>query len=1161
MVKSWKRGLAIGVSAIMAFPAAALAADQPIHSEEVKVFQKAAKSASITAGEKERKLEAYKANKEMNRLADAQTLVIKYKKPIAKSIHKKAGVKLVRSLPQLGYDVVYIPKKAKASDVLKVYRKQKEVVSITPSIKYKQFAAVKGDPKKSKMYHLPMLNVDKALPQAGKHQVTVAVVDGGVDYKHPDLKGQLLPPYNAADPARTPVRDLHGTHVAGIIGAKADNGIGGHGVNPKAKILPVDVFNGDLAANDFTIAEGILYAISKKANVINLSLGGPASSPVVAEAIEKAIDAGIVVVAAAGNERTDTYSYPAAYPGVISVGNINRHKKLSDSSNYGASVDVVAPGEDIYNTGYEQGKGSTFSLLTGTSMASPMVAGAASLLKSKYPNLTSYDVENILERTATDLGPKGYDLTFANGLVNPLNALKFDPKKLPKKPVYTGDELIKSAKALTKEKNTLQGSIKSPGEMHWYKIPLNEKEHVQTVLSASQSYDYGMEFYFIPEGAEAEEGTLMEWDKGRAGKQEGYLYTAEEKGTLVIGIKDVNGSYDASGKSSYTFKADKYTDLKADQATQENPVNITSLPFIKEDFTVFSEEEGTPDYDYFTLSVDQPKVLSISLSDLPGVNTSISVSMSADGEEVVSADDNGLNDGEVLSFKAVPGVKYEVAVTNEVISEDMSMDSILSLLGMGEDAMELSSYDSSAYPYQLKVEEKQLPEDEDGLPFTEDLEASLQEGDIDPQEYADEKAAEKIDHTLEEESAEEELEEEDMTKDILAHALPYTLGNDKQGYFQVEGDEDYYKFTPSADGIYDIQVKKGSSMTPTASILEYDKESESLIPIIEEADTISAILGELLGMQQNATNAALNAGKTYILKLENSSYDLSADPYTIQTAKVADLPKEIDEDENNPEQALSIKQGKSYHNFFIRPGDTDHYYFKNGAGTDIYRLMIRSPKPTAEQAKVPYNLRTPIVFSGQLIEDTNGDKVLDEEEKLKAVPFGPNLMEMSFDTKVDLSFKAKKNAGYFLMVSPFTSMSPNVQPYEVKLAKMFGNVKDGDGKVVQHVPAKPISLKKMRGGLGINGYMNAEVPFGDVDHFVLNVAKDKQYAMNLQMEQGLDGKIEIYNAKGKLVQSFDQYGSGDEELAVLHLKKGRYFIEISETQGRASAQPYQLTIK
>ena len=121
------------------------------------------------------------------------------------------------------------------------YQKLGHVVSVTPSIQYKTFTT--QDPKSSQQYFIKQLNLEKSQALAGNTPITVAVIDQGVDTKHPDLKGRLLPSYNAVNPMNQGSPDFHGTHVAGIIAANKNNGIGGYGVNPNAKILPIDVFD------------------------------------------------------------------------------------------------------------------------------------------------------------------------------------------------------------------------------------------------------------------------------------------------------------------------------------------------------------------------------------------------------------------------------------------------------------------------------------------------------------------------------------------------------------------------------------------------------------------------------------------------------------------------------------------------------------------------------------------------------------------------------------------------------------------------------------------------------------------------------------------------------------------------------------------------------
>ncbi|WP_334110755.1 S8 family peptidase, partial [Anoxybacillus sp.] len=482
---------------------------------------------------------AYKRFEEAQQQVSSDTLIVKYHENIPAAVHRSLGATLKQSFPQLRYDVVTVQKGKNLQEVMKSYAKLKAVKSVTPSFTYKRLGS--ADPKADRMYALTLLNIDKALKLAGNHRVTVAVIDTGMDTKHPELKGRVLPAYNAINPAGAPIKDVHGTHVAGIIGANANNGVGAHGVNPNVTILPIDVFGGSWGASDYTIAQGILYAIEKGAKVINMSLGGYFSSPILEEAVKQAIDAGITVVAAAGNEATDMYSIPASYEGVISVGATDHKNKLAEFSNYGPSVDLVAPGVDVYSPIYDYAKGSSFAELSGTSMAAPVVAGVASLLLSKYPNLKPYQVEWILERTATDLGEKGYDLTYGNGLVNPVAALQYNMKNVPQKENWNDETILAKAPIIdAKEAYVKKGALTKPEEMHWVKMNVQQGESVQAILEGAESYDYKLVFRFYPEGKTTSEKPVQVND-GRAGEMEAKLFTAKQPGVLAIGVTDANG--------------------------------------------------------------------------------------------------------------------------------------------------------------------------------------------------------------------------------------------------------------------------------------------------------------------------------------------------------------------------------------------------------------------------------------------------------------------------------------------------------------------------------------------------------------------------------------------------------------------------------------------
>jgi len=243
--------------------------------------------------------------------------------------------------------------------------------------------------------------------------VTVAVVDTGVDYTHGDLAPNMWT--NPADPPNgvdddhngfvddthgadfvnddsNPMDDAgHGSHVAGIIGAKGNNGTGVSGVDWDVKLMALKFLDKDGNGNTADAANAIDYAVSHGARVINASWGGPAFSQALYQAVLRANNAGVVFVAAAGNDSQNADAkpdFPAAFdlPNVISVAATDSSDGLADFSNYGASsVDLAAPGDDIESTVPKATDSSGYASFSGTSMATPFVTGAVALYLSRFP--------------------------------------------------------------------------------------------------------------------------------------------------------------------------------------------------------------------------------------------------------------------------------------------------------------------------------------------------------------------------------------------------------------------------------------------------------------------------------------------------------------------------------------------------------------------------------------------------------------------------------------------------------------------------------------------------------------------------------------------------------------------------------------------------------
>jgi subtilisin family serine protease len=272
--------------------------------------------------------------------------------------------------------------------------------------------------------------------------VTVAVIDTGVDANHPDLAGQLVPgkaflSFTANGVALNPRVDScgHGTHVAGTIAAVRGNGVGVTGVAPEVKIMPIKVLDKLLDCGGYSsdVAAGITWAANNGARVINLSLGGTTRDQVQDIAITYARSKGVTVVAAAGNSGnctvggTNPTSYPGASAGVIGVAAVNQSLTRACFSNRGSYVDLSAPGVSIlatYPTAKTPAGYAPYMYMDGTSMAAPHVAAAAALILSRWPTCTPDRVQNRLQVNAKHLGSgTGRNSEYGYGLIDPAKSV------------------------------------------------------------------------------------------------------------------------------------------------------------------------------------------------------------------------------------------------------------------------------------------------------------------------------------------------------------------------------------------------------------------------------------------------------------------------------------------------------------------------------------------------------------------------------------------------------------------------------------------------------------------------------------------------------------------------------------------------------------------
>lgn len=365
-----------------------------------------------------------------------------------------------------------LARKLNTLHIIKSLRKRKDVLSADPNYILQAGSTTPNDEFYSLQWHYPQINLPLAWDiTTGSSDVIVAVVDTGVLMTHPDLTGNLTDtgydfisstsdsndgdgidpdPDDPGDSATPGASSFHGTHVAGIIAAvtnnKVDDGFHGGvaGVSWNARIMPIRVL-GVGGGTLYDILQGVRYAAglsndsgtipSRPADIINMSLGGGDYSSLAQAVFTQVRDAGIILIAAAGNESTDTPTYPAAYEGVVSVSAVDINGNLASYSNYGADIDVAAPGGDggdlngdgfadqIWSTGGNDVSDAiqfNYTTYYGTSMAAPHVAGVVALMKALRPALRPLEFDALLRNgnLTNDIGASGWDSDYGSGLID-----------------------------------------------------------------------------------------------------------------------------------------------------------------------------------------------------------------------------------------------------------------------------------------------------------------------------------------------------------------------------------------------------------------------------------------------------------------------------------------------------------------------------------------------------------------------------------------------------------------------------------------------------------------------------------------------------------------------------------------------------------------------
>lgn len=366
---------------------------------------------------------------ELNALAATGEILVKFRpgqsRQATNRLTQRLGLRATDQVAKLGLLVLEggtpesLAALKRSPDVLFAEPNAKETL---PPLKAESPALRANDPMLGEQWALSKINAEAAWAVTqGDARTVLAIVDTGVDYNHPELADRVIKGYDFANGDADPMDGhSHGTHCAGIAAASAGNGVGIAGVAPKVSVLAVKVLSDSGSGTTDGVCKGIVYAADQGAHVISMSLGGTAGVQAKQAAVDYARSKGAVVVAAMGNDGRELRVYPGASEGVIGVGATTAEDTRASFSNFGSWISVGAPGHKILSTI----PGGGYKAYSGTSMATPAVAGLAALVRSRFPALSADDVKRRIEASATDLGAAGFDKDFGHGRIDAGAALK-----------------------------------------------------------------------------------------------------------------------------------------------------------------------------------------------------------------------------------------------------------------------------------------------------------------------------------------------------------------------------------------------------------------------------------------------------------------------------------------------------------------------------------------------------------------------------------------------------------------------------------------------------------------------------------------------------------------------------------------------------------------
>ncbi|OBY79966.1 peptidase S8 [Paenibacillus sp. KS1] len=334
----------------------------------------------------------------------------------------------------VGIMVVRPKEEEKLEDWLRDAKRSDDIEYIQPNhtVRTLQSVIKPNDTLYGQQHYLQQIGIEAAWTKTRSNlSTTIALVDTGVDFNHPDLKPNIVKGVNLLDTGIPQDDNGHGTSVAGVIAAVGNNNKGTTGILWSAKIMPIKALDARGYGDEDKLGAGILYAVDHGAKIVVMSVGLYRYSKYMEEIVNYAEQKGVLLIAATGNDgkrygEKIAVKYPAAYPTVLAIGGNTRQQRVEPRSNTGPEVDLVAPWH-VFTTAL----GGGYAAEEGTSMAAPQVAGVAALLWSQYPELKPYQIRQHLRKTAKDIEAQGWDQLSGYGMLRAdqalLNPVEKDP--------------------------------------------------------------------------------------------------------------------------------------------------------------------------------------------------------------------------------------------------------------------------------------------------------------------------------------------------------------------------------------------------------------------------------------------------------------------------------------------------------------------------------------------------------------------------------------------------------------------------------------------------------------------------------------------------------------------------------------------------------------